>query len=145
MRYRFVDEIVSLTLDGAPRIEVVKRFDAGDDVFSGPQGPERVPESMLLELMATTGGHLLFRHLGERRLPLLLKVPECRFEGWVPAGERLRAVAALRGVSSAADGTSVAEAETQVYVETSRVAHARIMFVCVSVPGIDLAGPGVGV
>ena len=26
MRYRFVDEIVSLTLDGAPQIEVVKRF-----------------------------------------------------------------------------------------------------------------------
>lgn len=145
MRYRFVDEIVSLTLDGAPRIEVVKRFDAGDDVFSGPQGPERVPESMLLELMAMAGGHLLFRHLGARRLPLLLKVPECRFEGRVPAGERLRAVAALRGVSPVADGTSVAEAETQVYVETRMVAHARIMFVCVSVPGIDLlAARGVG-
>jgi len=26
MRYRFVDEIVSLALDGAPRIEVAKRF-----------------------------------------------------------------------------------------------------------------------
>ena len=96
MRYRFVDEIVSLTLDGAPRIEVVKRFDASDDIFSGPQGPERVPESMLLELMATTGGHLLFRHLGERRLPLLLKVAECRFEGWVPAGERGRGHQARR-------------------------------------------------
>src|SRR5438445_12531319 len=43
MRYRFADEIVSLALDGAPRIEVTKRFDPGDDVFSGPQGPERVP------------------------------------------------------------------------------------------------------
>jgi len=76
---------------------------------------------MLLELMAMTGGHLLFRHLGERRLPPLLKVPECRFEGRVPGG-------------------------TQVYVETRRVAHARIMFVCVSVPGIDLlAARGVGV
>ena len=143
MRYRFVDEIVSLALDGAPRIEVTKRFDPGDDVFSGPQGPERVPESMLLELMAMTGGHLLFRHLGERRLPLLLKVPECRFEDAVSAGERLRAVAALCGVSSVADdGTSVAEAETQVYVETRRVAHARIMYVCVSVPGIGVAARG---
>jgi hypothetical protein len=36
MRYQFVDEIVSLTLDGAPRIEVAKRFDQADDVFSGP-------------------------------------------------------------------------------------------------------------
>ena len=79
MRHHFVDEIVSLALDGAaPRIEVAKRFDAGDDVFSGPEGPERVLESMLLKLMAMTGGHLVFRHLGERQLPLVLKVPECR-------------------------------------------------------------------
>jgi len=144
MRYRFADEIVSLALDGAPRIEVAKRFDPGDDVFSGPQGPERVPESMLLELMAMTGGHLLFRHLGERRLPLLLKVPECRFEDAVSAGERLRAVAALCGVSSVADGTSVAETEARVYCESRPIAEARIMFVCVSVPGVDLVAPGRG-
>jgi len=139
MRYRFVDEILSLALDGAPRIEVAKRFGPGDDVFSGPQGPERVPESMLLELMATTGGHLVFRHLGEGRLPLLLKVPECRFEGTASAGERLRAVAVLSGVSSVGDATSVAETETRIYLETRPIAHARIMFVCVNVPGIDLA------
>ena len=144
MRYRFVDEIVSLALDGAPRIEVAKRFDPGDDVFSGPQGPERVPESMLLELMAMTGGHLIFRHLGRSRLPLLLKVPECRFEGTASAGERLRAVADLRGLSSVADGTSVAETDAQVYLETKRIAQARMMFVCISVPGVDLVqGAGV--
>lgn len=142
MAYRFVDEIVSLTLDGVPRIEVMKRFDAGDDVFSGPEGPDGVPASMLLELMATTGGHLVFRHLGERRLPLLLKVPECCFEGRARPGERLRAVAVLGGVSSVDDETSVAEAETQVYVETARIANARLMFVCVSISGIDLAALG---
>jgi hypothetical protein len=60
MRYRFVDEIVSLALDGAPRIEVAKRFEPGNDVFGGPQGPERVPDSMLLELMAMTGWQLIF-------------------------------------------------------------------------------------
>src|SRR3989442_7323461 len=102
MRYRFVDEIVSLTLDGAPRIEVAKRFDAGEDVFSGPEGPEHVPESMLLELMAMTGGHLIFRHLGERRLPLLLNVPHCRVDGTAAAGERLLAVATVGGVLSVA-------------------------------------------
>lgn len=138
MRYRFLDEIVSLTLDGTPRIEVAKRFDAGEDVFSGPQGPERVPESMLLELMAMTGGHLVFRHLGERWLPLLLKVPECRFEGAAFAGEPLRAVATLGGVSSESDGTSVAETEARVYGEERPIALARIMFVCVSMPSIDL-------
>jgi hypothetical protein len=59
MRYRFVNEIVSLALDGAPRIEVAKRFEPGNDVFGGPQGPARVPDSMLLELMAMTGGQLI--------------------------------------------------------------------------------------
>ena len=124
MRYQFVDEIVSLALDGAPRIEVVKCFAAGDDVFSGPHEVDRVPESMLLELMAMTGGHLIFRHLGERRLPLLLKVPECRFDG---------------SVSAVADGTSIAEADAQVFHGTEKLAHARLMFVCVSLPEIPLA------
>src|SRR5216684_1362303 len=126
MRYRFVDEILSLALDGIPRIEVAKSFGPGDDVFSGPQGPERVPESMLLELMAMTGGHLVFRHLGEGRLPLLLKVPDCRFEASASAGERLRAVAVLSGVSSMGDGTSVVETETRIYLETRQIAIARI-------------------
>src|SRR5438093_7106257 len=139
MRYRFVDEILSLALHGAPRIEVAKCFDAGEDVFSGWQGPDRVPESMLLELMAMTGGHLIFRHLAGGLLPLLLKVPECRFDDAASAGERLRAGAALRGVSSVADGTSVAETEAWVSHDTRPIARARVMFVCVSVPGIDLA------
>ena len=75
MRYQFVDEIVSLALDGTPRIEVAKRFDLDDDVCGGPQGPDRVPESMLLELMAMTGGQLIYRHLRGSRLPLLSKCP----------------------------------------------------------------------
>src|SRR5256885_15618788 len=142
MRYQFVDEIVSLGLDGVPRIEVAKRFVAGDDVFSGPHDVDRVPESMLLELMAMTGGHLVFRHLGERRLPLLLKVPECRFDGFAAAGQRLRAVAALRGVSDVADGTSIAEADAQVFHEAEKLAYARLMFVCVSMPVPPLAAGG---
>jgi 3-hydroxymyristoyl/3-hydroxydecanoyl-(acyl carrier protein) dehydratase len=142
MRYQFVDEILSLALDGAPRIEVAKCFAAGDDVFSGPHDADRVPESMLLELMAMTGGHLVFHHLGKRRLPLLLKVPECRFAAAAFAGQRLRAVAALRGVSVVADGTSIAEAEAQVFHEAEKLAHARLMFVCVSVPEPLLAANG---
>ncbi len=138
MRYRFVDEIVSLALDGTPRIEVAKRFDPGDDVFGGPQGPGRVPESMLLELMAMTSGHLLFRYLGGSRLPLLLKVPECRLDGVASAGDRLRAVATLRGLTPVGDGTSVGEADAEVYVESAAIARARLMFVCVEAPG---AGP----
>jgi 3-hydroxymyristoyl/3-hydroxydecanoyl-(acyl carrier protein) dehydratase len=144
MRYRFIDEITSLTLDGHPRIEVLKTFDAGDDAFSGPAGQARVPESLLLELMAMTGGQLIFRHLGENRLPLLLKVPECRFDRAVGPGVGLRAVAALRGASAVADDTSVVEAATEVYAGDERVAAAVLMYLCVSVPGVDLAAHGGG-
>ncbi len=139
MRYRFVDEIVSLALDGTPRIEVAKRFDPDDDVFGGPQGPARVPESMLLELMAMTGGHLIYRHLGGSRLPLLLKVPECRLDGVASAGDRLRAVATLRGLTLVADGTSVGEADAEVYVESAPIARARLLFVCVEAPDVGPA------
>jgi len=139
MRYHFVDEIVSLALDGAPRIEVAKRFDPDDDVFGGPGGPGRVPESMLLELMAMTGGELIFRRLGGSRLPLLLKVPECCLDGVASAGDRLRAVATLRGLTPVADGTSVGETDAEVYVEGAPIARARLMFGCVELAAVDPA------
>jgi hypothetical protein len=140
MRYRFVDEIVSLTLGGTPRIEVAKRFAPDDDVFTGPQGPGRVPDSMLLELMAMTGGQLVFRHLGEHRLPLLLKVPHCRLDGMASAGDRLHAVATLRGLTPVADGTSVAETETAVFVAGAPIARATLLFVCVEPPADPARG-----
>jgi 3-hydroxymyristoyl/3-hydroxydecanoyl-(acyl carrier protein) dehydratase len=142
MRYRFIDEVTALSLDGTPRIEVVKTFDATDDAFTGPGGRARVPESLLLELMAMTGGHLIFQHLGERRLPLLLKVPECHFEGVARPGARLRAVAALRGASAVAEGADVVEAETEVYAGSERVAAGTLMYLCVVVAGVDLAAHG---
>src|SRR5207237_3945062 len=99
MRYRFIDEVLSLDLGARPRIEVVKTFAVGDDALSGPLGPDRVPNALILEFLAMTGGHLAFRHGGARRLPLLLKVPECRFEQPARAGDRLRAIAQLDGPS----------------------------------------------
>src|SRR4029077_18802134 len=100
MRYRFIDEVLALDLGAHPRIEVAKTFASGDDAFSGPLGPDRVPNALVLELLAMTGGHLAFRHGGAKRLPLLLKVPECRFERVARAGQRLRAVASLEGTST---------------------------------------------
>ncbi len=144
MRYRFIDKVLSLALDGVPRIEVLKTFDAGDDAFTGPSGSARVPESLLLELMAMTGGQLVFRHLGEHRLPLLLKVPECRFDRAVRPGVALRATAALRGASAVGNDTDVVEAATEVYAGDERVAAGVLMYLCVSVPGVDLAARGDG-
>src|SRR3989442_14335893 len=109
MRYRFIDKLVSLALDGQPRIEVEKTFHGDDDVFSGPSGPTRVPDSLLLELMAMTGGHLIFHHLRGSRLPLLLKVPEWRFEGAAGPEIALRAAAKLKGISAVSDHPTAPE------------------------------------
>ena len=138
MRYRFIDEILALDLGAAPRIEVAKTF-AAEDVRSGPLGDDRVPNSLVLELLAMTGGHLAFRHGGARRVPLLLKVPECRFDGVARPGERLRAVAALAGTSALSDGATMAEASAEVFAGSTRVAAGRLLYLCVAVPGVDLA------
>lgn len=138
MRYRFVDEVVSLDLGARPRIEVAKTFAPGDDLLSGPLGADRVPSSLLLELLAMTGGHLAFRHGGGRRLPLLVKVPDCRFDGIARAGERLRAISTLEAMSPVTDDPGMAEATGEVFAGATRVAAGRLLYMCVAVPGVDL-------
>ncbi|MBI2524592.1 MAG: hypothetical protein HYV93_01295 [Candidatus Rokubacteria bacterium] len=134
MRYRFADEIVALELEPRARIEIVKTFPPGDDALSGPAGPDRVPNSLVLELLAMAGGHLIFRRLGERRLPLLLKAREARFHGCARPGVPLRAVAELVASSCAADGTALAEVSGTVYAGTEQIATAQLLYLCVSAP-----------
>jgi hypothetical protein len=142
MRYRFLDEVLALDLGSLPRIEVAKTFDAGDDALSGPLGDDRVPNSLLLELLAMTGGHLAFRHGQTRRLPLLLKVYEFRLDGTVRPGERLRVVASLAGTSTVSDEVTMAEAHGEVFAGQTRVAAGRLLYLCVAVPGVDLEAWG---
>jgi hypothetical protein len=139
MRYRFVDEVLSLDLGAHPRIEVAKTFLSGDDAFSGPLGADCVPNSLVLELLAMTGGHLAFKQGGARRLPVLLKVPACRFEGVARPGERLRAVAHLEGTSELSENAGMAEARAEVFSGATRLASGRLLYLCVAVPGVDLA------
>jgi hypothetical protein len=139
MRYRFIDEVLALDLGPRPRIEVAKTFAPGDDALSGPLGADRVPNSLILELLAMTGGQLAFRHGGSRRLPLLLKIAECRFETPARPGTRLRAVAALEGTSVLSDEAGMAEATGEVLAGGERVAAGRLLYVCVAVPDADLA------
>jgi 3-hydroxymyristoyl/3-hydroxydecanoyl-(acyl carrier protein) dehydratase len=142
MRYRFIDEIVTLQTDAPARIEVRKTFAAGDDAFSGPLGPDRVPNSLLLELLAMTGGHLVFHCLERARLPLLLKVQECRFEGCARPAVPLYARAALNGLDDPSATTVVAETSGEVLANGALVAAARLLFACVRVPNVDLAAFG---
>lgn len=142
MRYRFVDEVVTLELGEAPRIEIRKTFDVADDALTGPDGPRVVPSSLVLELLAMAGGHLVFRHLGSRRLPLLLKVPELRIDCLPRPGIGVSARARLRGVSDMGDGISVAETEGEVQQAGAPVASGRCLYVCVTVPGVELTAYG---
>ena len=139
MRYRFVDKVIALDLGPAPRIEIAKTFAPGDDALSGPLGPDEVPHGLVLELLAMTGGHLAFRHAGGRRLPLLLKVPECRFEAAVRPGQPLRAIAYLEGTSRLSDDTGMAEARVEAFSDARRVASGRLLYLCVAVPDVDLS------
>ena len=139
MKYRFIDEILMLQTRDPAAIRVRKTFPVGDDGLSGPLGPDRVPNSLLLELLAMTGGHLLFNRLEGRQLPLLLKVHECRFETFARPGVALEARASLHAVGAAAGGATMAEASGEVVAGDVRVAAARLLFLCVSVPALDPA------
>ena len=144
MRYRFVDDVISLRLGDTPSIEVTKVFEASDDAFSGPSGAHGVPNSLILELLATAGGHLIFRRLEGRRLPLLLKAPAVRFEGVARPGERLHALAELRGLSDARDDVMMAETIGEVREGTRQIATGRFLYACVEVPAVDLDAWGTG-
>lgn len=139
MRYRFIDTVLALELGDRPRVRVEKTFVAGDDALSGLSGPDRVPNSLVLELQAMTGGHLLWHRLERRRLPLLLKVQQCRFTGVAAPGERLIAHAELVGLSEDARGLVIAEATTAVAAGDRSIAAGRLLYACVEVPGVDLS------
>ena len=139
MRYRFIDEIVSVAAD-PPRIEVAKTFPRTDDAFSGPAGPDRVPVSLVIELLAMTGGQLLYRHLGRERLPLLLKVEDLRFGAAARPGDCLTARMALQGTAAVAADT-MAQTEGEVRGDRGAlVASGRFFYLCVRLP--DGAQPG---
>lgn len=139
MRYRFMDRMVSIEANGTPaRIEVVKIFDAQDDAFSGPAGLETVPNSLVLELLATTGGYLIFRRLDRSRLPLLVKVSDAHFQLPALAGTSLHARAELRGLSDLRDDVVMAEASAEVLDGDRRLAWGRLLYACVTVPNVDL-------
>jgi len=143
MRYAFVDEVVSIELASPPRIEVAKTFAEEDDLLTGPSGPERVADSLLIELGAMTAGHLIFQVLDRRHLPLLLKVKDWQVDGGARPGERLTARAQLSGVSGVGDGAHVAEASVEVHGPAGPVGRGQLVYVCLALADLHTLG-GVG-
>ena len=137
LRYRFVDDVRAISLDEPSWVEVAKTFPPGDDVFSGPGGEAAVPGTMLLELVTMAGGWLVLQRLEWQRLPLLMKVPECRFHGTAAPGEALTARARLRALSTA--DPFLAEVAGDVTGSDGLLAEARLIYLCFAVPGLDLA------
>jgi hypothetical protein len=134
VKYRFVDHVIAGGVAAGARLEVAKTFASGDDAFSGPSGPGRVPSSLLVELMATTGGHLLMQRLATGRLPLLVAVRDCAFEAAAAPDVALRSVAWLEGAQDVLGPDAMAEIHAVVDADGVKIASARLRYLCVPLP-----------
>ena len=134
MNYRFIDEVVAFEAGATARLEVAKCFPVESDALSGPLGPDRVPSSLILELMATTGGHLIVRCLARPRLPLLVVVRDCTFATPARPGAMLRASAWL-ALADAADALdAMVELRAEVRDGDRAIAAAQLRYLCVALP-----------
>lgn len=137
MRYCFIDRIVGFDSEPAPTMTIEKTFPATDDCFTGPV-PDAVPVSLLVETLATAGGHLIVRSFAADRLPLLLKIEHAIVTNTVRPGETIVATVTLRGIAGEGDSAAVAQAEGEALVSGRTVLRCRLLYACVRVPGIDL-------
>jgi hypothetical protein len=136
VKYRFVDDVRAVSLQDPCTIELRKTFPAGDDVFSGPWAGDRVPNSIILEFIAMAGGYLVLQRLDWRKLPLLVRVAECRYEDTAVAGAPLTARARVHALS--AGDPTMAEVTGDVHAGDRLVASGRLLYLCVPVPEGDL-------
>lgn len=141
MRYQFVDRVVAFDPGPPPAMTIEKTFPDGGDCFSGPE-PEAVPASLVVETLAMSGGHLIMRAFAPDRLPLLLKIEHAIVTDRVRPGETIVATVTLRGTAGEGDSAAVAQAEGEACVAGRVVLRCRLLYACVSVPGVDLREAG---
>lgn len=142
MSYRFIDRVVALDLGPPATIRVAKTFPPSDPCLSGPVHLDRVPASMILEALAMSGGHLIFRQMANGAVPLLLKVEEASFSRSVLPGELLEIGAEILGISYGPGDVEIAQTRGEVLAGKERVAEARLLYMCVRLPGLDLSAMG---
>lgn len=138
MSYQFIDRVIALDLGPPATIRVAKTFLPTDPCFSGPAHGGRLPASMLLEALAMSGGHLIFRRMADGAVPLLLKVEEASFSRPVLPGEPLEIRAEILALSHGSNGVGMAQTRGEVLAGGERVAEARLLYACARLPGINL-------
>lgn len=138
MSYRFIDRVIALDQGPPATIRVAKTFLPEDPCVSGPIHTDRVPASMILEALAMSGGYLIFHRAADGAVPLLLKVEEANFFRPALPGEPLEIVSEILALSRGPDTVGIAQARGEVFSGGERVAEARLLYLCVHLPGLNL-------
>ena len=132
MKFRFLDGVLSSSLEGQGKIVTHVTFPQSEDYLDTPfHEPSQVPFSIVLEAMAASGGQLIELVSNKRIVALMVKVDEANFIDAVSAGERMLVHSELIGMEDR-DGVKVGLARTrnQALVANRAVAEARIAFLC---------------
>ena len=133
MRFRFLDGIVSSSLDGEGKIVTHVTFPRVEDYLATPfHRTSQVPFTIVLEAMAASGGRLIEVVSQDKVVGLLVKVDEASFITSVSAGDRMLVHSELLGMQDR-EGIKVGLARTrsQALIGDKPVAEARIAFLCV--------------
>jgi 3-hydroxymyristoyl/3-hydroxydecanoyl-(acyl carrier protein) dehydratase len=135
MRFRFLDGVVSSSLDGQGKIVTHVTFPESEDYLTTPfHNPFQVPFTIVLEAMAASGGRLIEIVSQNKILGLMIKIDEANFQAPVAGGERMLVHSELLGMQDK-NGAKVGLARTRsrALVADRAVAEARIAYLCVPV------------
>ena len=132
MRFRFLDGVVSSSLDGKGEIVTEVTFPGFEDYLGGPfHSPAQVPFTIVLEAMAASAGRLIEVVSDDRAFGIMVKVEEANFISPVVGGDRMKVRSELLGIQDKS-GEKVGMARTRAWalVKDRSVADASIIFLC---------------
>ena len=133
MKFRFLDGIVSSSLEGEGKVVTHVTFPQVEDYLATPfHSPSQVPFTIVLEAMAASGGRLIEVVSREKVVGFMIKIDEVNFRAPVSAGERMLVHSELLGMQDK-NGQKVGFARiwNQAVVEDRVIAEGRIAFLCV--------------
>lgn len=135
MKFRFLDGVMSSSLEGEESIVTHVTFPETEDYLATPfHNPLEVPFTIVLEAMAASGGRLIELVSQNKVVGLMIKVDEANFQAPVAGGERMLVHSELLGMQDK-NGAKVGLARTRsrALVADRTVAEACIAFLCLPV------------